>query len=136
MVKKTSEEIKQGYRGRLILPEFCNENIVFYTKSGLKVAEGYERVVIGDRGPYIEFDDFMVASSVHNFMIPSNQAYRITNALCYYVEYRTADESYVKIYKQKKLVKYADYQIGFWYISPFDLTSDKYSELIKKLEGK
>jgi hypothetical protein len=135
MAKKTSEEIRQGYRERLILPEFCEEDIVFSTKSGLRIAEGYVRVVVGDRGPYIEFDDFMMKFP-RNIMIPQDQMYRIRNALCYYIEYRTTDESYVKIYKQKKLVKYADYQIGFWYISPFDLISDKYPELIKKLEGK
>jgi len=133
MVKKTSEEIRQGYRERLILPEFCEEDIVFSTKAGLRVAEGYIRVVLGDRGPYIEFEDAMMTTSPDIF-IPYDKKYRIKNALCYYIEYRTNDDAYVKIYRQKKLVGYADYQIGFWYISPFDLTSDKYPELVKKLE--
>ena len=64
-MKKTSEEIRQGYRDRLILPELPDEDeeieeIIFYTKSGLEVARWYERVVIGDRGPYIEFQGEML----------------------------------------------------------------------------
>lgn len=130
-MKKTSEQIRQGYRGRLLLPEeIGNDEIIFYTKSGLEVAHGYERVVIGDRGPYIEFHGEMLNND--GIYIPEHQKWRIKNPLCYYVEWRTKDNCYVKIYNQKRTVKYADYKIGCWYISPFDLTSDKYSILIEK----
>lgn len=128
---KTKEEIRQGYRERLILPEFCEKGVEFMTPSGLNIAHNYVRVVIGDRGPYIEFTDEMMGSGIH---IPHEQKWRIKNPLCFYIEYRTMDDCCVKIYKQKKVVKYADYQVGLWYISPFDLTSDKYPELIRKLK--
>lgn len=128
-MKKTSEEIQSGYRKRLIIPEFCEEDITFYSPSGLKVACGYIRVVIGDRGPYIEFSDEMMGSSP-DIYIPHEQKWRIKNPLCFYVEWRTNDENYIKIYEQKRTVKYADYQTGLWYISPFDLISDKYPILI------
>jgi len=130
---KTSEEIRQGYRERLILPEFCEEEITFSTKGGLKVAQNYVRVVIGDRGPYIEFDGSMMTTSP-DIYIPHDQLWRIKNVMCFYIEYRTNDKHYVKVYKQKKLVKYADYQVGLWYVSPFELTSDKYPELVRKLK--
>jgi len=131
MARKTSEEIRRGYRERLILPEFCEESVTFFTKSGLKVAQEYVRVVIGDRGPYIEFADEMMTTSP-DIYIPQDQVWRIKNALCFYIEYRTNDNCFVKIYKQKKPVSYADYKTGLWYISPFDLVSDKYPQLVRE----
>lgn len=75
---KTSEEIRQGYRERLILPENpTKDEIVFYTKNGLEVAKGYERIVIGDRGPYIEFFEGMIIKN--NIYIPDDQKWRIKN---------------------------------------------------------
>lgn len=130
---KKAEKIREGYRRRLILPEEVGEDeVIFYTKSGLEVARWYERVVIGDRGPYIEFCGEMLTKD--GIYIPEDQKWRIKNALCYYVEWRTKDECNVKIYNQKRKVNYADYQIGCWYISPFDLTSDLYPKLIKGLD--
>lgn len=129
---KTSEEIRQGYRDRLLLPEIPEGNdISFYTHSGLEIANQYERIVIGDRGPYIEFKEEMIIKST--IYVPDKQKWRLKNSVCFYNEWRTIDSSYVKIYNQKRIVKYADYKIGLWYISPFDLTSSLYSELVRKL---
>lgn len=55
--------------------------------------------------------------------IPKDQEWRLTNKNVYYTEYRTNDDSNVKIYHQTKTVNYADYKIGKYYISPFDLLS-------------
>lgn len=129
-MKKTSEEIREEYRQRLILPEEVGEDeIIFRTKSSLEVARWYERVVIGDRGPYIEFHGEMLTKD--GIYIPKNQEWRIKNALCYYVEWRTKDECNVKIYNQKRPVKYTNYKVGCWYISPFDLTSNLYPVLVR-----
>ena len=129
---KTSEEIRQGYRERLILPETpLEDEIIFYTKSGLEVAKKYERVVIGDRGPYIEFSENMITKT--NIHIPDDQKWRLKNPVCFYNEWRTDDEYFVKIYEQKRLVKYADYKIKMWYISPFDLITNLYPKLVRKL---
>lgn len=127
-----TEEIRQKYRNRLILPEFpvANEVIEFVTKSGTIIAKGYERVVIGDRGPYIEFSTSQMEKAWH---IPKEQRWRIKGR-CYYIECRTNDEANVKIYYQKAEVDYADYKVGMWYISPFDLLTDKYPTLISPLE--
>ena len=56
-----------------------------------------------------------------NFEIPEDQEYRKTDKRVYYVEARSKDDSYVKLYFQKKTVAYADYKVGMLYISPFDL---------------
>ena len=37
------------------------------------------------------------------------------------MEWRSKDQSNVKVYEQKRTVDYADYKVGLFYISPFDL---------------
>jgi hypothetical protein len=37
------------------------------------------------------------------------------------LEWRTNDESRVKVYEQSRTVDYTDYKVGLFYISPFDL---------------
>ena len=100
----------------------------FYTKSNLFIAQGYERIVIGKRGPYIEFNDEQICAS--NFDIPKEQQYRLISSSVYYIELRTTDECYVKTYYQLRKVDYADYIPGKIYISPFDLKTDKLNNII------
>jgi len=103
---------------RFTIPLKGSPDINFYTEDGMIVAQGYERIVIGERGPYIEFKNYQI---IHvNIFIPEDQEYRLNSDKVYYVEYRTKIGN-VKIYHQKKLVKYADYKIDFYYISPSDL---------------
>ena len=49
------------------------------------------------------------------------------------MEWRTSDESNVKVYDQKKTVDCADYKVGLFYISPFDLFVEG-EAVISKLE--
>jgi hypothetical protein len=51
------------------------------------------------------------------------------------VEWRTKDQSKVKVYDQKRTVEYADYKVGLFYISPFDLFVER-EPVITKLEKK
>jgi hypothetical protein len=51
------------------------------------------------------------------------------------VESRTKDQSNVKVYDQKRTVDYADYKVGLFYISPFDLFVEG-EAVITKLEKK
>ena len=137
---KISEEIREGYRRRLNLPEFPpdGEPVRFMTKSGTLVAIGYERVVLGDLGPYIEFDERQVVRD--SLEVPKNQLWRLLwlepdpQKRCYYWEFRSVDKSRVKAYFQQRTVDYADYKVGMYYISPFDLTTDRWSVLVEPLE--
>lgn len=105
-----------------IIPLQNNDELFnFYSKDNLHLATSYERIVIGKRGPYVEFKNTQIIWD--NFIIPFQEQWRLydeTNS-SYYDEYRSIDKSYVKLYLQKKLVTYADYKIGLCYISPFDL---------------
>jgi hypothetical protein len=124
--------MKKTYEERLRIPLDRNA-MGLYTKSGMLVAVGYERIVIGKRGPYIEITDFELMKE--NFFIPADQKWRLDSNICYYEEYRTKKDN-VKVYHQKKTVDYADYKIGMWYISPFDLKTANVDVLVEPLNRK
>lgn len=110
-----------NYAERLRIPVECPIDGVntLYTKEGTCVANNYIRVVIGKRGPYVEFDHIFDASCY----MPVGAEWRADDNRAYYIEYRAYSNT--KIYYQKKPVDYADYQVGMYYISPFDLYLDK-----------
>ena len=108
-----------------------NTKIQFYTKAGTLLARGYERVVIGARGPYIEFN---VGQIFHDKLyVPSYAKHKLGDEIAYYDEYRTKDASNVKLYCQKNTVSYADYKIGKWYIDPNQLKTDEFQDLVLPL---
>jgi len=97
------------------------------TKNGVLVAFAFNRVVLGERGAYVEFLEEQV--HVDALKIPSDGLWRLYGARglsAYYIEYRTADN--VKVYHQRKRVAYADYVPGRYYISPKDLTNFRKKE--------
>lgn len=124
---------KLSYTERLTIP-IDGSSAHLYTKSKLIIAYGYERVVIGERGPYIEINDKQIVLS--SIKIPDNEFRRIDNDLYYYIEYRSIDDCNVKVYFQKKTVTYADYKIGMFYISPELLITNGNDCLLLPLHGK
>jgi len=114
---------------RLNLPyKTGNSELEFYTSTGLLIFRGYSRIVIGGRGPYVEFEENAIVEE--NIEMPRSQEWRVDSENAYYIEFRTIDESNVKIYFQKKRVGYAPYKIGFCYVSPFDLFLSDGSKVI------
>jgi hypothetical protein len=105
---------KWTYEERLLIPVDGNSSISFFGHGGNLLAIGYTRVVIGQRGPYIEFDPHMLN---WNEWIECGE---LNKKHHYYLEYRSIADN-IKAYKQKITVDYADYLIGKIYISPFDL---------------
>jgi len=90
-----------------------------FTKSGLQIAHDFERIVHGDRGDYIEISlDQIIELS---FIVPENKVWRLDNEKAYYWEFRSKDICNIMIYFQMRLVDYADYKIGFWYVDPEDV---------------
>jgi hypothetical protein len=99
--------------------EVGNEFTRFISSAGLSMATGYNRIVFGARGPYIEFDpSHIIHTNIH---IPENQLFRISDPRIYYIEFRSCDVAAVKVYYQMRTVAYADYKIGMFYISPLEL---------------
>jgi hypothetical protein len=115
------------YRARLKLPAEAidqgSPDMPLLTRSGLLVAAGFTRIVIGGRGPYVEFTDEQI--------VP--QAFHWVRTGAFYSEYRTNDVENVKAYYQHGRVDYADYRPGLWYVSPFDLAFEGGGTLIDPL---
>lgn len=111
-----------NYEDRMKIPLEGDQNTRFETSTGLHVATGYIRIVMGDKGPYIEFlPDHLILDNLH---IPEDKCWKLTpkwREKVDYIEWRTNDDANVKVYDQLKTVDYADYKVGLQYISPFDL---------------
>jgi len=116
-MKKSAAE---RYRERLLVPEISDGSLTeFRTKDGTLVAKGYERIVIGGRGPYVEFHPGQIVPS--GLRLAPGQEWRKGPGRHYYAEHRSKDEANVKFYEQIRTVDYADYRPGYWYASPFEL---------------
>ena len=76
----------------------------------------------GGRGPQVEIlPGHLIWDSLQ---IPDEEKYRLEHPWkdkVFYVEWRTKDQSNVKVYDQKRTVDYADSKVGLFYMSPFDL---------------
>lgn len=99
-----------------------------YTKEGLHVSTGYQRVVIGKRGPYVEFHFQEIAWA--SFYVPEEETYRCDSKKYFYEEWRSICPAYVKLYLQKRTVSYADYKVDRCYISPFDVYLEEKTPVI------
>lgn len=87
------------------------------TVNGVLIATTFVRVVVGDRGAYVEFTaEQILPGTLH---IPPDQVWRTRGPLAYYEWYETPDG--VKVYRQTRRVGYADYIPGRYYMSPVHL---------------
>jgi hypothetical protein len=122
------------YTNRLKIPLVRVEPVELYTKDTHKLlATDYTRIVLGGRGPYIEFTPHMIVWG--NAVLPVHERWRTENTNAFYIEFRSNCTAFVKIYAQKKTVDYADYLPGFCYISPFDLRLADGTTLIDPLRN-
>lgn len=119
--KKLSSQVRKVYEN------YCNElsldpNKPLYTRGGIKVATGFERIVIGDYGAYIEYDKIHVPSHIE-YTLKSGEEYRLLPEWKCKVKYiwYTIQDTDIKIYWQLRGVTYADYKPYKYYISPFDV---------------
>lgn len=120
---------KRELESFITLPENGSDKIDFYTRNDLLLCKGYERIVYGDHGPYLEF-------SVYNVIIENWFAKR--TGIGYFDKYYPRDNTGVLMYSQRRTVAnlpnppkgkrsfrgnrkegYADYKIGMYYISPW-----------------
>ena len=101
------------------IPEIGNPETHFYSNNGTLLATGYIRIVVGERGAYIEFaSESMCMENLH---IPPDQKWRLQSDLAYYIEHRSRDEANVKVYEQRRTVGYADYKVDMFYVAPGDV---------------
>lgn len=91
--------------------KFKGEKPLQTKKTGLVIARDFTRIVHGGRGAYVEIADKDINKAAMTLIKARHT---------YYDEYRAGDEL-VKFYLQRRTVKYADYKVGMWYVSPVDL---------------
>lgn len=108
------------------IPSFLKEDgdsIQLFDLDENLLCTGYQRIVIGDYGAFVEFSEDQAATE--NFIIAPGQEYRVSEerfaAHIKYVWLTTKQGRRVKIYHQKKTVPYADYLVGYYYVSPFEV---------------
>lgn len=115
-----SEKYHEYFRDNI--PEWLSEfgaDTPLYTSCGSMIASGYDRIVVGDYGAFIEFDDDKIPPK--SFEIAPGQEYRVNDERysknVKYIWLTINDGSNVKIYLQRKGVAYADYKAGKYYVS-------------------
>lgn len=119
-----SQEMRQLYRDELPPGiDFNGCRTPLYTKDGTLVARGYQRVVIGDYGAFLEIEpqDFIIKEVT----VKPGEEYRLKDSKyahnVKYLWYTAKDKSNIKIYYQLREVLYADYRVGMFYISPYEV---------------
>lgn len=94
-----------------------------YSAEGTMICTGYQRVVIGDYGAFIEILPTQICRNA--LICKKGQEYRFNDERyaknVKYLWLTTKDASDCKIYLQKKKVDYADYVPGLYYISPYEV---------------
>lgn len=111
------------YKSRLSIALTGDSVTRFFTGSGAQLAVGYSRVVVGGRGPYVEFEKRHIASV----------ALRLVDAPHYYYDELRSVADNVKVYLQRRPVTYADYVVGMLYASPFELFDESGAVIIEPL---
>lgn len=109
------------------LPSWCKINgdsCILYAGS-LPISNGYQRIVIGDYGAFIEIPPRLMI--IENLKIKPGEEYRLQERyknIKYYWFCTITDEK-VKIYWQKHSVKYADYIPQMFYVSPYEVNKNE-----------
>jgi hypothetical protein len=103
-----------------------DDNSYICTLSHKPISYGYNRIVIGDYGAFIEIK--LEQIMMENLKVKEGQEYRIenpkySNTVKYYW-FTAKDDSNIKIYYQRRFVNYADYRPNMFYVSPYEVTSE------------
>lgn len=107
---RTKAEVRAFYAAQMNVP--ADSSAPLYC-GDVQVSTGFDRVVIGDHGAYIEISPDKIIHQ--NIEIPPSQRFRLKNAMCKYIWMVPVGRD-EKIYKQTREVSYADYKVGMYYI--------------------
>jgi hypothetical protein len=132
----TSSSVRRYYIDSI--PSFLKlngDNIKLMDKYGTTICTKYDRIVVGDYGPYIEFSE--ENTYPQNFRVKKGQEYRSDPKYsnCKYIWLSTKSEKQdTKIYLQKGTVPYADYIPGKYYVCVDEvfLSEDIYKKKSRK----
>ena len=105
--------VRDHYEEQLTVPLIGTPHTLIKNRFGTIIARGYIRVVIGDYGAFIEFNDEQVQRQnlKPHFEGPPKSGVA-------YIWLETRDSLKTKVYEQKRAVRYADYSPGMFYVDP------------------
>lgn len=98
-----------------------------------RLINNFTRIVIGDHGIYVEFKKEYLNTEIY---VPEKQKYRLEEkwkSQVAYIWYETLIGG-CKVYEQLKIVKYADYKVGMFYISIWDVLAFSFNEITKTID--
>ena len=113
----TSESDRVRLIYKSYLPKL-NSSLPLLDSKQNQISGGYDRITIGDYGAFIEISEDKM--NLDLLSIPSNQKFRLNKGFYGKYIWMTTD-GINKIYKQIGTVSYADYKIGCYYISPYEV---------------
>lgn len=118
-----SQIMRKFYIENLPLPpefkDLKGRRIVLLSSCGTVLLQEYDRIVVGDYGAFIEF-----TRPASPLIVEKGQSYRQQPRYKNNVKYdwlTLQDDSHIKVYHQKRTVKYADYLVGKYYVSPYQI---------------
>lgn len=114
--KRQSELVRAYYREQLQFAEGGHPLLVLRNRCGTIIGCGYERVVVGDYGAFIEMTPTQAA--IRNFR-PLHAGNPTGGNK--YTWLLSNDDAETKVYYQKGTVKYADYKLDMYYVAPEDI---------------
>ncbi len=131
-----SEYARRIYREEIppFLSEFVDtgSDMELCAVNGQLIARGFNRIVVGDYGAFVEFNNLQ--ANITHFITMPGQEYRSAKAyssvkflaltLDSFKNEKSRDiynEHSLLIYKQLKTVPYADYQPGKYYVSVYQV---------------
>jgi len=109
-----SDLVRAAYASTICFPS--TSDLRFENEEGTLIAVGYERIVIGDYGAYVEFSKEQI--QLNNI---ENKFFGKPTRPVKYIWMQTKDDTLTKVYLQKRSVSYADYKPKMYYASVKDL---------------
>lgn len=112
--------VRAHYLAQLNVPLIGEDGVVLHNQAGTIIARGYDRVVVGDYGAFIEFSEAQA--------VRENLGYRFGQPGRGAQKYQwlvTLDDLKTKVYEQLGTVSYADYKVGYYYVDPADVVAHR-----------
>lgn len=108
-----SKLVREFYAEQIPIP-LDGGDLYFHNEAGTLISKGYNRIVVGDYGPFIEFTKKQIMAKNIKKKWPGKQ----NKSGMKYIWCETRDQEKTKIYFQLEKVPYADYKPDYIYVDP------------------
>ena len=112
-LSKEDSKIARAFYAEQVRVPLDGKAIRLANELGTTISTGYNRIVIGDYGPYIEMTPEQIQLQSIEQRWPGKP-----NREVKYIWMQTRDNEKTKVYWQQNTVPYADYKPGMYYVDP------------------